>query len=91
MSIKELQNYTAVSKYARWVESEKRRETWEESVTRIKDMMLEVHPSLKDDIEKYYGMIKNQKILGSQRALQFGGKPILKHNARIFNCSASYI
>ena len=90
MSIKELQNYTAVSKYARWVESEKRRETWEESVTRIKDMMLEVHPSLKDDIEKYYGMIKNQKILGSQRALQFGGKPILKHNARIFNCSASY-
>ena len=90
MSIKELQNYTAVSKYARWVESEKRRETWDESVIRIKDMMLEVHPLLKEDIEKYYGMIKNQKILGSQRALQFGGKPILKHNARIFNCSASY-
>jgi len=90
MSIQELQNYTAVSKYARWVESEKRRETWDESVTRIKDMMLEVHPSLKEDIEKNYGMIKDQKILGSQRALQFGGKPILKHNARIFNCSASY-
>jgi ribonucleoside-diphosphate reductase alpha chain len=90
MSIKELQKYTAVSKYARWIESEKRRETWDESVDRIKDMMIEVNPSLHKDIEKYYGMIKNQKILGSQRALQFGGKPILKHNARIFNCSASY-
>ena len=90
MSIKELQKYTAVSKYARWIESEKRRETWDESVDRIKDMMIEVNPSLHEDIEKYYGMIKNQKILGSQRALQFGGKPILKHNARIFNCSASY-
>jgi len=90
MSIKELQKYTAVSKYARWIESEKRRETWDETVERIKSMMIEVHPSLREDIEKYYGMIKDQKILGSQRALQFGGKPILKHNARIFNCSASY-
>lgn len=90
MSIKELQKYTAVSKYARWLEEEKRRETWEESVERIKNMMVEVNPSLHNDIEKYYGMIKEQKILGSQRALQFGGKPILKHNARIFNCSASY-
>lgn len=90
MSIKELQKYTAVSKYARWIESEKRRETWDESVERIKNMMIDVHPSLSKEIEKYYGMIKDQKILGSQRALQFGGKPILKHNARIFNCSASY-
>lgn len=90
MSIKELQKYTAVSKYARWLETEKRRETWEESVERIKNMMVEVNPSLHNDIQKYYDMIKEQKILGSQRALQFGGKPILKHNARIFNCSASY-
>ena len=90
MSIKELRKYTAISKYARWIESEKRRETWVESVDRIRDMMIEVRPSLREDIEKNYELIKEQKILGSQRALQFGGKPIIKHNARIFNCSASY-
>ena len=90
MSIKELRKYTAISKYARWIESEKRRETWVESVDRIRDMMIEVRPSLREEIEKNYGLIKEQKILGSQRALQFGGKPIIKHNARIFNCSASY-
>lgn len=90
MSTKELQKYTAVSKYARWVEAEKRRETWDESVDRVKNMMAESYPFLAKEIEKYYEMIKNQKVLGSQRALQFGGKPILKHNARIYNCSASY-
>jgi ribonucleoside-triphosphate reductase len=90
MSIRELQKYTAVSKYARWIKEEKRRESWDESVDRVKDMMLEAYPFLQVDIEKYYKMIKEQKILGSQRALQFGGKPIFKHNARIYNCSASY-
>ena len=90
MSVDELQKYTAISKYARWIEAEKRRETWSESVDRVKNMMIEAYPFLQNDIEKYYGMIKDQKILGSQRALQFGGKPIFKHNARIYNCSASY-
>ena len=90
MSVYELQKYTAISKYARWIEEEKRRETWPESVNRVKNMMIEAYPFLEIDIEKYYGMVKEQKILGSQRALQFGGKPIFKHNARIYNCSASY-
>ena len=35
--------------------------------------------------------MKKKKILGSQRALQFGGSPVFKHNARIYNCIASYI
>lgn len=90
MSVSELQKYTAISKYARWIEDEKRRETWVESVDRVKNMMIEEYAFLEKDIEKYYNMIKEQKVLGSQRALQFGGKPILKHNARIYNCSASY-
>jgi len=29
-------------------------------------------------------------VLGSQRAMQFGGEPILKKNARIYNCTTSY-
>tara|TARA_R110002020_G_scaffold55309_1_gene153562 strand:+ start:34566 stop:36758 length:2193 start_codon:yes stop_codon:yes gene_type:complete len=90
MSASELQNYAFVSKYARWLPEKKRRETWRESVDRVKSMMLEEYPDLSDEIEWSYEMMFKKRILGSQRALQFGGKPIFKHNARIYNCIASY-
>ena len=38
-ALNELKNYTFVSKYARWIESENRRETWREAVDRVKNMM----------------------------------------------------
>jgi len=90
MSVSELQNYTFVSRYARWLPDEKRRETWRESVDRVKNMMYEQYPEINGDIEWSYDMVFKKRVLGSQRALQFGGKPILKHNARIYNCIASY-
>jgi ribonucleoside-triphosphate reductase (thioredoxin) len=97
MSLKSLMNYTFVSKYARWIPEKKRRETWQEAVDRVKKIMLDVYAT--DDksqevvsvIDQAYEDMKKKKILGSQRALQFGGQPIIKHNARIFNCIASYV
>jgi len=99
MSIKSLMNYTFVSKYARWIPEKKRRETWQEAVDRVKNMMVEAyvdsqndnHVEIEDAIAKAYEDMKKKKILGSQRALQFGGSPIFKHNARIYNCIASYV
>ena len=44
MSVAELQNYTFVGRYARWIPEKKRRETWKESVDRVKNMMLEQFP-----------------------------------------------
>ena len=89
MSVAELQNYTFVGKYARWIPEKKRRETWKESVERVKGMMLESYPSVTEEIEWAYDMMNRKRVLGSQRALQFGGSPVLKHNARIYNCIAS--
>ena len=40
MSIKSLMDYTFVAKYARWIPDKKRRETWHETVNRVRDMML---------------------------------------------------
>jgi len=91
MSIKELESYTFVSKYARWIPEKKRRETWKESVDRVKDMMHHQYPEINGDVDWAYDMMHKKRVLGSQRALQFGGSPILKHNARIYNCIASYI
>ena len=91
MSINELQNYTFVSKYARWIPEKKRRETWKESVDRVKEMMHEQYPDVNGEIDWSYDMMYKKRVLGSQRALQFGGKPIFKHHARVYNCIASYI
>ena len=40
MALKSLMNYSFVSKYARWIPEKKRRETWDEAVSRVKQMML---------------------------------------------------
>lgn len=90
-------NYTFVSKYARWDSNKLRRETWAESVDRVRQMMLDQYvsddssPEIVKAINQAYDDMKKKKILGSQRALQFGGNPVFKHNARIYNCIASYI
>jgi ribonucleoside-triphosphate reductase len=91
-ALQELQNYTFVSKYARWLEDKNRRETWKEAVERVKNMM---HTKYADfgvstEIDWAYDMMYKKKVLGSQRALQFGGEPILKRHAKIYNCTSSY-
>jgi ribonucleoside-triphosphate reductase len=91
-SLQELQNYTFVSKYARWIEIENRRETWKEAVDRVRNMMNIMYEDkqIKEDINWAYDLMFKKKVLGSQRALQFGGEPILKRHAKIYNCTSSY-
>ena len=50
MSVSELQNYTFVSRYARWLKDKKRRETWRESVDRVMGMMYEKYPEVNGEI-----------------------------------------
>jgi len=91
-AIQELQNYTFVSKYARWIEDKNRRETWKEAVERVKNMMHTKYADygISEEIDWAYDMMYKKKVLGSQRALQFGGDPILKRHAKIYNCTSSY-
>jgi ribonucleoside-diphosphate reductase alpha chain len=91
-ALQELQNYTFVSKYARWLEDKQRRETWKEAVERVKNMMHTMYTdkNISDDINWAYDMMYKKKVLGSQRGLQFGGEPILKRHAKIYNCTSSY-
>jgi ribonucleoside-diphosphate reductase alpha chain len=91
-ALQELQNYTFVSKYARWLEDKNRRETWKEAVDRVKDMMHLKYDNfgISEEINWAYDIMYKKRVLGSQRALQFGGDPILKRHAKIYNCTASY-
>lgn len=93
MSEKALSEFTFIDKYAKLVKEEKRRETWEECVNRVRAMMKEKYKGKNVDSyidEAYDGMLE-KLVVGSQRANQFGGDPILRVNSRIFNCSFSYI
>jgi ribonucleoside-triphosphate reductase len=91
-ALQELQNYTFVSKYARWLEDKNRRETWKEAVERVKNMMHSKYADfgISEEINWAYDIMYKKKVLGSQRALQFGGEPILKRHAKIYNCTSSY-
>lgn len=79
------------SKYAKYIDSEKRRETWEEMVTRNMEMHIRKFPQLEKLIRVNYQFVYEKKVLPSMRSLQFGGKPIEVNNARLFNCSYLHI
>jgi len=82
-----LSEITTYMKYAKFRPELNRRETWEELVTRNKEMHQAKFPQLKDEIEEVYKLVYAKKVLPSMRSLQFAGKPIELNNARIFNCS----
>jgi ribonucleoside-diphosphate reductase alpha chain len=73
-------------KYAKFIPELNRRETWEELVTRNKNMHLARFPHLANEIEEAYAFVYAKKILPSMRSLQFAGKPIEINNARLYNC-----
>lgn len=81
--------------YSRWKDLDNRYETWDESVERVmnmhrdkyKDVMSQELEELISFAEQAY---KDKAVLGAQRALQFGGDQIFKHEARMYNCSVSH-
>ena len=80
------QNFIAVSRYARWLDEENRRETWDETVQRYVDYMAEkVKGSLpKGDI---YNAIYNLEVMHSMRALMTAGPALERDNTAGYNCS----
>jgi ribonucleoside-diphosphate reductase alpha chain len=82
-----LSDITVYMKYSRFIPELNRRETWEELVTRNKEMHQKKYPQLKDEIENVYKFVYDKKVLPSMRSLQFGGKPIEISPNRIYNCA----
>ena len=87
LSNKILSDITVYMKYAKYIPENNRRETWEELVTRNKNMHIKKYPELTDQIEKAYEFVYNKKVLPSMRSLQFGGKPIEISPNRVYNCA----
>jgi ribonucleoside-triphosphate reductase (thioredoxin) len=83
--------------YSRWIEDENRSETWEDSVDRVMNMHKVKYAKYLDNprfmelFNEADNAYKEKLILGSQRALQFGGEPMLKHETKMYNCVGGYI
>lgn len=92
MTTQSLAAYKFAASYGRFIPELNRREIPSESFERVIDMHrtkykgFDIEAELKTCLEA----MKAGLVLGSQRALQFGGSPILRKEARAFNCSGSY-
>ena len=75
--------------YAKWIESENRRETWIETVGRYISFMKEnLKTKLKDsELEEVRQAILEQKVMPSMRLMQFAGPATRKTNVCAYNCS----
>ena len=80
------QNFIAVSRYARWLDDENRRETWDETVQRYVDYMAE---KVKGSLPKgeIYDAIYNLEVMPSMRALMTAGPALERDNTAGYNCS----
>lgn len=96
-----LSELVSYSKYANYLPEEQRRESYEEIVERYIEMMREKIESLPSFnlraeeknispfsmLEKARTAMLERRVLPSMRGLQFAGKAIKQHNAKLFNCA----
>lgn len=90
--------YVFLSKYSQTHDGKK--ETWQEAVNRVMDMHLKrysgmVKPEDEAEFSKMFAhansLYSEQRVLGAQRALQYGGELMLEKHARFYNCSSTYV
>jgi ribonucleoside-diphosphate reductase alpha chain len=81
--------------YSRYDDRSGRYESWGDSVTRVMDMHRGYYnkyfsPALEMFIHEAEQSYLSKLVLGAQRALQFGGEQLLKHQLKMYNCTSSY-
>jgi len=86
------EEFVRIRTYARWIDTEKRRETWEETVDRYCDFIFNetlncdrIPDKTKYKIKKY---ILNKEDMPSMRLLSSAGESCRRDNSAAYNCSA---
>lgn len=84
-------NYIALSRYARWLPKEKRRETWDETVDRYIEFFGKKKFGWDDGMLNGLLLcqeaIKNLEVMGSMRAVMTAGKALDRDNVAGYNCA----
>lgn len=85
-------NFIALSRYARWIESEGRRETWRETVSRyvnyMSDRLVDRGTPLPEETkQEIHDAILNLEVMPSMRALMTSGEALDRENIGGYNCA----
>jgi ribonucleoside-diphosphate reductase alpha chain len=87
------ENFIALSRYARWLEDENRRETWGETVDRYFKFMViqlrEKHGYVPDDrlITELRDAVFNRNVMPSMRSVMTAGAALERENVSGYNCA----
>jgi ribonucleoside-triphosphate reductase len=84
-----MSEYIFMNRYSRHLARKHRRETWNETVDRVRDMHITKYPVVEESIIWAFEQVRQKRVLPSMRSMQFGGKPIVDKNARMYNCTYS--
>ena len=86
------QKFIAISRYAKWIPEEGRRESWEETVGRYMEEV--VHPKLEGVLEDPVRLecelscaIEDLEVMPSMRAMMTAGTALERDNTCSYNCS----
>jgi len=87
------ENFIALSRYARWIESENRRETWGETVDRYFDFMQgqlrDKHGYVADPelVQEIKDAVFNRNVMPSMRSVMTAGPALERENVSGYNCA----
>ena len=82
------QSFIATSRYARWIEEEKRRENWGETVQRYIDNLVAPRKEVSTDkVHEIAQAIYNLDVMPSMRAVMTAGPALARDNTAGYNCA----
>jgi ribonucleoside-triphosphate reductase len=85
------QSFIHKSRYARWLDSEGRRETWDETVNRYVDFFVERKQLNEQEALELFNAIHNLEVMPSMRCMMTAGEALKRDNVAGFNCSYLHI
>jgi len=87
MAISDYQKYIAVSRYARWLPEENRRESWEETVERYINFFSGRTKEVGIDWKELQNAIYNMEVMPSMRTMATAGVALERDHVAGYNCS----
>lgn len=83
----EYSEYIARSRYARWIDKEERRETWDETVDRLCSFWESKYPEYAVEIrDSIQPAINNLEVMPSMRSLMTAGEALNRDHVAGYNC-----
>lgn len=85
-----IQYFQLITKFARWNEESKRRETWQEVCERVMGWFKKqprLNKVTSEQWDELYSYLYNLKASPAMRVIQMAGPPLDRCNVGVFNCS----